>query len=155
MRLYGEMHRFLPAYASLVGAHITEIEVVHHPRIFGVSKYGISRTFRVLLDLMMIKFLSAYRTRPLHAFGLAGLLTLLLGGASSAVVLGVNVANRKTIRLQQDARPAKRTAVQNTTGWLLLNFGFQYILLGIIAELLTRTYHESQNKPIYVIKEEL
>ncbi len=105
IRLYGEMHRFIPAYAALAGASITEIEVVHHPRRFGMSKYGISRTVRVLLDLLTLKFLGSFGTKPLYAFGMPG-----------------------------------------------LGLGVQFIMMGLLAELLTRTYHESQGKGIYVVR---
>lgn len=142
IRLYGEMHRFIPAYAALIGASIAEIEVEHHPRRFGVSKYGISRTFRVILDLLTLKFLGSFGTKPLYAFGMPGIASLTLGGLISLLVLGQKVfpprvrANRNPLLL---------------LSFLFSGFGMQCIMTGLLAELLMRTYHESQGKPTYVI----
>ncbi|HLZ59812.1 MAG TPA: glycosyltransferase family 2 protein [Ktedonosporobacter sp.] len=143
MRLYGEMHRFLPAYAALAGARITELEVSHHPRRFGVSKYGISRTFRVVLDLMTLKFLGSFGTKPLYAFGMPGLSALSLGGLFSLIAVG------------QKCFPPHVRVHRNpflAISFLFSGFGMQCIMMGLLAELLMRTYHESQGKPIYTVK---
>jgi glycosyltransferase involved in cell wall biosynthesis len=143
IRLYGEMHRFLPAYAAIAGAKIAEIEVAHHPRQFGVSKYGISRTIRVLLDLLTLKMMGTYRTRPLHAFGIPGLLLLSLGMISGTTAIGQSIIQRS---IRQSSAPNRLLSL------LGLGFGLQYLMTGIIAELLTRIYYETQEKPIYVVK---
>lgn len=145
VRLYGEMHRFLPALAYGQGARVTEIEVAHHPRQFGQSKYGISRTFRVLLDLLVVKFLLSYSTRPIHIFGLGGLIALFIGGALLVYLAVVRVI------LGQDIgdRPLVLLAI------LLTVLGVQLITSGLLAELVTRTYFEAQGKPIYTVREEL
>jgi glycosyltransferase involved in cell wall biosynthesis len=145
IRLYGEMHRFIPAIASWVGATITEVETRHRPRRFGQSKYGISRTMRVVLDLITVKFLQSFSTRPIHAFGPAG---LLLGGAGFLIslylsyeklVLGESIGGRPLLLL----------------GILLIILGVQCIILGLLGEMLARVYHESQKKPIFVLKKVL
>lgn len=143
IRLYGEMHRFIPAYAALAGAAVTEIEVTHHARRYGVSKYGISRTVRVLLDLMTLKFLGSFGTKPLYAFGIPGLVSLTLGG-----LLGILLAVRKIF-------PPKTRIHRNpllAISIYFLGMGMQSIMLGLLAELLMRTYHESQDKTTYVVR---
>ena len=141
LRLYGEMHRFIPALADDLGARIAEITVHHRPRRFGQSKYGLSRTVRVLLDLITVKFLSSYSTRPIQVFGVIGLLSSGLGLAITAwlgferIFLGVLLANRPLVWL----------------GILLTIMGLQFITMGLLGEMLVRTYHESQNKPVYRI----
>lgn len=161
MRLYGEMHRFLPAYAALAGASITEIPVHHHPRRFGVSKYGISRTIRVVLDLMTVKFLGKYGTRPSHAFGIPGLLLLATG-----FLLMMSSAGAKLNPLRAQSHgllPAVvfgKSSHENIGSFasktpvilLMLGFGLQCLMMGISAEMLTRIYYESQGKPVYTIK---
>jgi glycosyltransferase involved in cell wall biosynthesis len=143
LRLYGEMHRFIPALADERGARIAEIAVHHRPRLRGTSKYGLARTFRVVLDLTTVKFLHLYATRPLHIFGLIGLTSGALGGA-----LGVYLTLQKVLyRVEIGGRPLLLLAV------LLILIGFQFVSLGLLGELLARTYHESQNKPIYTIGE--
>ncbi len=142
VRLYGEMHRFIPAYAALAGAAIAEIEVAHHPRRFGLSKYGISRTFRVILDLVTLKFLGSFGTKPLYAFGMPGLASLTLGGVLSALVLGQKILPPK---VRANRNPLLSLSV------LFSGFGMQCIMMGLLAELLMRTYHESQGKPTYVV----
>jgi glycosyltransferase involved in cell wall biosynthesis len=145
LRLYGEMHRFIPALAGDLGASIAEIPVNHRPRTRGRSKYGLSRTFRVLLDLVTVKFLTSYLTRPIHVFGMPGivaaavgtLLTLYLG--IERLVLGVALADRPILSL----------------AILLLVLGVQFIALGLLGEMLVRLYHESQGKPIYVVRDVL
>jgi hypothetical protein len=139
------MHRFLPALAHGFGARVSEIEVTHQPRRFGSSKYGISRTFRVLLDLLVVKFLLSYSTRPIHIFGLAGVISFVLGALLLAY-LGI-----VRIFLGQDIgdRPLVLLAI------LLTMLGVQLVTSGLLAELVTRTYHEAQSKPIYTVREEL
>jgi hypothetical protein len=143
MRLYGEMHRFLPAIASEMGVRIDEIVVTHRARQHGRSKYGIGRTVRVMLDLITVKFLLHYSTRPLQMFGLVG---LLMGG------LGVVItAYLSYLRLFAYQSIANRPLL--LFGILLIFTGIQLLTLGLLAEMQARTYHESQNKPIYVIRE--
>lgn len=142
VRLYGEMHRFIPAIASWMGVTVAEMKVNHRPRVSGESKYGIGRTIRVLLDLITVKFLLSYSTRPIQIFGFFGILSgslgLLLAGWLSfeKLALAIPLANR----------PALLLAV------LLIVIGVQFVSMGLLAELQARTYHESQNKPIYVIR---
>ncbi len=145
VRLYGEMHRFIPALVSQVGAKVTEIPVNHRARQFGSSKYGIGRTVRVVLDLITVWFLGSYSTRPLHVFGGIGLSAMGLG-----TVLGFYLTFVK-LALGQDIgnRPLLLLAV------LLVMVGVQLITMGLIAEMIIRTYHESQHKPIYSVREVL
>jgi len=142
-RLYGEMHRFVPALAHIVGARIVEVPVRHHPRRFGRSKYGIGRTFNVMLDLLTLKFLSAYGTKPIHVFGGAGLSLCFAGIVAGAYSLYQKWA---------DGVYVYRNPVILLAVFLFL-LGFSFILLGLLAELIIRTYHESQSKPIYWIRE--
>jgi glycosyltransferase involved in cell wall biosynthesis len=143
MSLYGEMHRFIPALAGIEGARIIEIPVLHHPRKFGKSKYNILRTFKVILDLMTVVFLRKFMTRPLHMFGRLGLISFFAGFIISAylafekLVYSVQLSNRPLLLL----------------GVLLILTGIQLISAGIIAEIQIRTYYESQNKPIYKVRE--
>ena len=143
MRLYGEMHRFLPAIASEFGVRITEQVVNHRPRRRGRSKYGIGRTVRVLLDLVTVKFLLSYSTRPLQMFGLIG---LLVGGLGGVILTYLGYVRLTTTQAIGD-RPLLLLGV------LLAFTGVQFITIGLLAELQARTYHESQNKPIYTIRE--
>ncbi len=144
VQLYGEMHRFIPAYAALAGAKIAEIEVVHHPRRFGTSKYGISRTFRVILDLLTLKFLGSFGTKPLYAFGMPGMASLTLGGAVASLVAAQKIFPP---RVRANHNPLLPLSV------LFTAFGMQCIMMGLLAELLMRTYHESQGKSTYVVSE--
>src|SRR6266511_5382049 len=146
LRLYGEMHRFLPAIASQIGVRITEIVVNHRPRSAGHSKYGLSRTIRVILDLVTVKFLLSYSTRPLQIFGLLGVGAAALGAVITAY-LGY-------VRLVLQLPIAERTPLL-LVGVLLVFIGVQLVTFGLLAELLARTYYESQNKPVYVIREVL
>ena len=146
VRLYGEMHRFMPAYTALAGAAIAEMEVSHHARQFGKSKYGISRTFRVILDLMTLKFLGSYGTKPLYAFGIPGLFSFSAGGTLSAFWLGRKIFPPH-VRVHRN--PLLPLSI------LFTGFGMQCIMVGLLAEMLMRTYHESQGKSIYVVKEVL
>ena len=141
-RLYGEMHRFIPIFAYSVGARITELPVRHHPRKFGVAKYGLERTVKVILDLFTVKFLLDYSHKPMRLFGGAGIV-LMLGGSIDLAYLfirrllfGVAAANSPLLMI----------------GVMLVIMGFQAILMGLIAELLARTYHESQSKPTYTVR---
>ena len=143
MKLYGEMHRFLPAIASEFGVTIDEYVVNHRPRLHGKSNYGISRTVRVVLDLLTVKFLISYRTRPVQIFGLWGLIMTAIGGAAWLWLAYVKYMRHEGI--------ADRPLL--LAGTVLLVMGVQFIVLGLLAEMLARTYHESQDKPIYVIKE--
>ena len=140
---YGEMHRFLPALAKSVGAKITEIPVKHHPRIYGKSKYGISRTFKVILDLFLVKFLLDYRTKPLRVFGGLGLILFLIGFFSLIYLVFIKIFLGEDI----GQRPLL------IFGTLLVLSGIQLISTGIVAELITRTYYEAQEKRPYIIKE--
>lgn len=138
--LYGEMHRFLPAYAAIEGAKIIEIPVNHRPRQFGKSKYGLNRTFKVLLDLITVKFLGGFATKPLYAFGGLGGFCLLVGIVSFAVV-----AYRALILQRIQATPLIFLMV------IFFLAGIQLIMMGLLAELIMRTYHESQSKKTYRI----
>jgi glycosyltransferase involved in cell wall biosynthesis len=142
IRLYGEMHRFIPAIADWFGASITEVETTHHPRRFGKSKYGISRTVRVLLDLITVKFLQSFSTRPIHAFGPAG---LMLGGIGFLIALYLSY-EKIALGLSIGGRPLLLLAV------LLIILGVQLVVMGLLGEMLARIYHESQGKKIYVVK---
>ena len=143
MHLYGEMHRFLPAIASEMGVSITETVVNHRPRLHGRSKYGISRTIRVVLDLLTVKFLINYSTRPLQIFGLIGFLMGLLGTLVCAWLVYVKYVGHQSI--------ADRPLL--ILGSLLISTGVQLVTVGLLAEMQARTYHESQDKPTYVIRE--
>jgi len=143
IQLYGQMHRFIPALAKWVGGKITEIPVNHYPRKFGKSKYGIGRTIRVILDLITIKFLLSYATSPIQIFGFIGMTSGFLG----FIWTGWLVFQRLFMDIPLGSRPALLFSV------MLMFLGVQFISLGLIAELLTRTYHESQKKNIYAIKE--
>ena len=143
LKLYGEMHRFLPAIASDQGVAITEVVVNHRPRRHGASKYGIGRTVRVVLDLVTVKFLSSYATRPLQIFGLIGFGMALVGTLVTAYLA--------YLRLFGDQSIANRPLL--LFGILLIFTGVQLVTLGLLAEMQARTYHESQNKPTYVVRE--
>ncbi len=142
VKLYGEMHRFIPAIASGMGIDFTEVKVNHRPRRFGTSKYGISRTIRVVLDLLTVKFLLSYATRPIQVFGLMGIVS---GGIGFIIAL-IMTFQRQFMGVPLADRPLLFLAV------LLIFIGIQFISLGLIAELQARTYHESQSKPIYYVK---
>ncbi|AFZ25328.1 glycosyl transferase [Cylindrospermum stagnale PCC 7417] len=143
MNLYGELHRFLPALAFIEGARITEIPVRHHARRFGRSKYGIWRTFRVLMDLLTISFMKKFLTRPMHVFGLLGLSSMVSGLGIGIYLTFLKLAFGAMI----GNRPLLILAV------LLLVTGVQLFSFGLLAELLMRTYHESQGRPIYRVRE--
>ncbi len=144
MKLYGEMHRFLPAIASEQTSSITEMAVHHRPRRYGRSKYGLGRTVRVILDLLTVKFLLSYSTRPLQLFGLIGGAMTLAGGAISG---GLAIARLMEVVSLNRHQPLL------LLGIVLIMTGVQLMTIGLVAELQARTYHESQNKPTYVIRE--
>lgn len=144
INLYGEMHRFIPAIASWSGARVTEIEVNHHPRRRGTSKYGLNRTVKVLLDLVTVKFLGSFSTKPLHIFGSMGLVALMLSILSSVVMLYQKFFSSSPLSMN-------RNPLLTMTAMLLM-MSVQFLLMGLLAEMMCRTYHESQKKPTYVIR---
>ena len=141
VKLYGEMHRFIPIYASWYGAKITEIPVTHYPRIHGTSNYGIGRTFKVILDLIVVKFLSNYSTKPIYVFGGFGILNMLC----SIITFALMVYYKLFDNVSFISTPLPLLAT------FLFIMGFFSILMGLLAELLVRIYHETQNKPVYII----
>ncbi|WP_448571506.1 glycosyltransferase family 2 protein [Trichothermofontia sp.] len=143
MNLYGELHRFLPALAFIEGARITELPVRHHARRFGRSKYGLGRTLRVIMDLATVFFMKKFLTRPMHVFGLLGLGSMALGTLLGLYLTFLKLGLRQSI----GDRPLLILAV------LLLLTGVQLFSFGLLAELLMRTYHESQGRPIYRVRE--
>jgi len=148
VRLYGEMHRFIPIYASWDGARVTEIPVEHHPRTMGKSKYGLSRTVKVVFDLITIKFMASYQTKPLYLFGWAGLLTFAVSLLSTLLACLMKFANW----------PHHADFIQTPLpimAMVALVLGVQLFLMGLLAEMLVRTYHESQAKPIYAVREKI
>ena len=148
VKLYGEMHRFIPIYAAWAGARVTEIPVTHHPRTMGQSKYGLSRTVKVVFDLITIKFMASYQTKPLYLFGWAGLLTF-----------GVSLLSALLACLMKFASwPHHADFIQTplpVMAMVMLVLGIQLFLMGLLAEMLVRTYHESQSKRIYAVRERI
>jgi glycosyltransferase involved in cell wall biosynthesis len=145
VRLYGEMHRFIPIYASWAGARVTEIPVEHHARTMGKSKYGLSRTLKVVFDLMTIKFMASYQTKPIYVFGSFGMLAFAM-----SLLAGFYAVFLKIIH--------KADFVQTPLPVLtivMFAVGVQFLLMGLLAEMLVRTYHESQAKAIYAVRERL
>jgi glycosyltransferase involved in cell wall biosynthesis len=143
IKLYGEMHRFVPAIASAMGISIAEVKVNHRPRRFGQSKYGISRTVRVILDLLTVKFLLSYATRPIHVFGTLGIIS----GSIGLFIAIVMTFQRQFYGIPLSDRPLLLLAV------FLMFVGVQFVTMGLLAEMLARTYHESQDKPIYFVRQ--
>lgn len=141
-RLYGEMHRFIPVYAHSVGAKIIEVKVNHHPRKYGKTKYGLERTIKVILDLFTVKFLVTYAKKPIYLFGGTGIALM----AVSAAVLLWLFFRRIIVGTEVLTSPFFQTSI------MFVILGFQSILMGLIAELLVRTYHESQDKPTYTVR---
>lgn len=142
VKLYGEMHRFVPIYATWLGARVSEIPVSHHARSFGQSKYGLSRTFKVVLDLITVKFLESYATKPIHVFGMIGLFCFLVSFVGFAFML--------ILKFFYDT-----TFIQTPLPVLVAMFfmlGVQFICMGLLAEIMVRTYHEAQGKQIYKVK---
>lgn len=141
VKLYGEMHRFVPIYAAWQGAKVTEVGVTHYPRVHGVSKYGFDRTIKVILDLIVVKFLDKFAHKPMYLFGGFGLVTFLISFLLFGVMLYLKIfANKSFI---ETPLPMAVT--------LFTLMGFMSIFMGLIAEILMRTYHESQNKPTYIV----
>ncbi|HET9904305.1 MAG TPA: glycosyltransferase family 2 protein [Xanthobacteraceae bacterium] len=143
VRLYGEMHRFIPIYASWMGARTTEMAVRHHPRRFGQSKYGLARIVKVILDLIVVKFLDRYFVKPIYVFGGFGLFAFLLSGLSGAAALYLKLF--EGISLIQTPLPLLAA--------MTFLVGFMSILMGLLAEMLVRTYFESQNRAAYSVRE--
>ncbi len=143
IHLYGEMHRFIPAIASGMGISFTEIKVNHRARQYGTSKYGISRTIRVVLDLITVKFLLSYATRPIQIFGLLGVIS----GSVGFLIALIMTIQRQFFDIPLSDRPLLLLAI------VLIFIGIQFISIGLIAELQARTYHETQKKPVYYVKE--
>lgn len=142
VKLYGEMHRFVPIYASWMGARVTELPVNHHSRQYGTSKYGLSRTFKVVLDLMTVKFLSDYATKPIYIFGSAGLLSVF----ASFLTFGWMIVLKFFYETSFIETPLPVLTA------MFFMVGIQLVLMGLLAEIMVRTYHESQGKPIYILK---
>ncbi len=142
VHLYGEMHRFIPALVAMVGGSVVEVPVKHHPRRFGRSKYGLARTVKVVLDLVTVKFLSAYSTKPIYLFGGTGLGLLAGAFLSGTAAVVMKLAGFKTF--------TRNPLTLLTVALAIL--AAQFLLMGLLAEMITRTYHESQGKPIYVVK---
>jgi len=148
VNLYGEMHRFIPIYASWAGGRVTEIPVTHHPRAAGKSKYGLSRTVKVIFDLITIKFMASYMTKPLYVFGWAGLLAFAISAISALLAVAFKLASgRHHADFIQTPLPV--------LAMIMLVLGIQLFLMGLIAEMSVRTYHESQGKAIYTIKKKI
>jgi glycosyltransferase involved in cell wall biosynthesis len=145
VRLYGEMHRFIPVYAAWAGARVGEIPVTHHARHAGQSKYGLSRTGKVILDLITIKFMSSYMTKPLYLFGWAGALCLVASFITFAFALYFRIVEGVHLNRMPLA----------TLTMIMFAMGVQFIFMGLLAEMIVRTYHESQNKPTYLIRERI
>ncbi|MBE9169015.1 glycosyltransferase family 2 protein [Pleurocapsales cyanobacterium LEGE 06147] len=143
MNLYGELHRFLPALAFIEGARIAEIPVGHHARRYGQSKYGLGRTLRVVMDLLTISFMKTFLTRPMHVFGLLGLISMVLGILSGGYLTFLKFGFNQSI----ENRPLLFLTI------VLILTGLQLFCFGLLAELLMRTYHESQSRPIYRVRE--
>jgi len=144
VKLYGEMHRFIPIYAAWAGARVTEIPVDHHARTMGKSKYGISRTIKVIFDLMTIKFMASYQTKPIYVFGTFGMLAFLL-----AVIAGIWAIVLKIEGTSFILTPLPVLSI------VMFAISVQFFLMGLLAELQVRTYHESQDKAIYAVREKI
>jgi glycosyltransferase involved in cell wall biosynthesis len=145
LKLYGEMHRFIPAIAYERGARVAELKVNHRPRLRGKSKYGVTRTLRVALDLLTVKFMISYSTRPSHVFGIIG-----VASGAAGFLIGLYLTLQKLLYgMEIGGRPLLLLAV------LLIFIGFQFVTMGLLGEMLSRTYHESQDKPVFVVGEVL
>jgi glycosyltransferase involved in cell wall biosynthesis len=145
VRLYGEMHRFIPIYAMWAGARVTEIPVEHHARTMGKSKYGLSRTLKVVFDLMTIKFMASYQTKPIYVFGSFGMLAFAISLLSGLYAVFLKIIHRADF--VQTPLPVLCI--------VMFAVGVQFLLMGLLAEMLVRTYHESQAKAIYAVRERL
>jgi len=145
VKLYGEMHRFIPIYASWAGARVAEIPVEHHARTMGKSKYGLSRTIKVVFDLMTIKFMASYQTKPIYVFGSFGMLAFLI-----SILAGLYAVFLKLFHKADFVQtPLPILAI------VMFAVGIQFLLMGLLAEMLVRTYHESQSKAIYAVREKI
>jgi glycosyltransferase involved in cell wall biosynthesis len=145
VRLYGEMHRFIPIYASWAGARVSEIPVQHHARKMGKSKYGLSRTLKVVFDLMTIKFMASYQTKPIYVFGSFGMLAFTISLLSGLYAVFLKLFHKADFV----QTPLPILAV------VMFAVGIQFLLMGLLAEMLVRTYHESQAKSIYSVREKI
>jgi dolichol-phosphate mannosyltransferase len=145
VRLYGEMHRFIPIYASWAGARVTEIPVDHHPRTMGQSKYGLSRTLKVVFDLMTIKFMASYGTKPIYVFGTFGMSAFAISILAGLYAVFLKIFHRADFV----QTPLPILAI------VMFAVGVQFLLMGLLAEMLVRTYHESQAKRIYAVREKI
>ena len=145
VRLYGEMHRFIPIYASWAGARVTEIPVKHHARTMGKSKYGLSRTLKVVFDLMTIKFMASYQTKPIYVFGMFGMFAFAISLLAGLYAVFLKIFHRADF--VQTPLPILTI--------VMFAVGVQFLLMGLLAEMLVRTYHESQAKAIYAVRERL
>ena len=145
VRLYGEMHRFIPIYASWAGARVTEIPVRHHARTMGKSKYGLSRTLKVVFDLMTIKFMASYQTKPIYVFGSFGMFAFAISLLAGLYAVFLKIFHKADF--VQTPLPILTI--------VMFAVGVQFLLMGLLAEMLVRTYHESQAKPIYAVRERL
>ena len=145
VKLYGEMHRFIPIYASWAGARVTEIPVEHHARTMGKSKYGLSRTLKVVYDLVTIKFMASYQTKPIYVFGSFGLLAFFVSAFAGLFAIYWKLVGRADFV----ETPLPVLAI------VMFAVGVQFFLMGLLAEMLVRTYHESQAKPIYAVRERI
>ncbi len=143
VKLYGEMHRFIPIYASWAGARVAEIPVEHHARTMGQSKYGLSRTLKVVFDLMTIKFMASYQTKPIYVFGSFGMLAFLISILAGLYALFLKLFHKADFV----QTPLPILAI------VMFAVGIQFLLMGLLAEMLVRTYHESQSKAIYAVRE--
>ncbi len=144
VRLYGEMHRFIPIYASWAGARVAEIPVEHHARTMGKSKYGLSRTLKVVFDLMTIKFMASYQTKPIYVFGTFGMIAFAISALAGVWAIVRKLEGESFIKTPLPILTVVMFAV-----------GVQFLLMGLLAEMLVRTYHESQAKPIYAVREKI
>jgi glycosyltransferase involved in cell wall biosynthesis len=145
VRLYGEMHRFIPIYASWAGARVTEIPVEHHPRTMGKSKYGLSRTLKVVFDLMTIKFMASYGTKPIYVFGTFGVIAFAISCLAGLYAVFLKIFHKADFV----QTPLPILAI------VMFAVGVQFLLMGLLAEMLVRTYHESQAKRIYAVREKI
>jgi hypothetical protein len=143
VRLYGEMHRFIPIYASWAGARVTEIPVEHHARTMGKSKYGLSRTIKVIFDMMTIKFMASYQTKPIYVFGTFGMIAFAISVFAGLYALFLKLFHKADFV----QTPLPILAI------VMFAVGVQFLLMGLLAEMLVRTYHESQAKRIYAVRE--
>src|SRR6185312_803639 len=145
VKLYGEMHRFIPIYAAWAGARVTELPVTHHARTMGQSKYGLSRTMKVVFDMMTIKFMASYQTKPIYVFGSFGLLAFVISLFSGLYAVFLKLIHKADF--VQTPLPVLSV--------VMFAVGVQFLLMGLLAEMLVRTYHESQAKAIYAVRERL